>query len=273
MKKKRADELLMEQGLVESQGEALAHILAGKVFTSKEIKVLTAGEKLPADTVLYIKGQEKKYVSRGGLKLEEAVRLFGLDLTDKIVLDIGASTGGFTDVSLQNGAKLVYALDVGTNQLAWELRNHEQVVVMEQTNFRYSVPEDFKEGKPDFATIDVSFISLELILPPLYPILEEGGEVVALIKPQFEAARKDVGEGGIVKDFAVYRAVLEHILNFAEETSFGVLNLGLSPITGTKGNIEFLVHLKKNAASSNLKEENIQNVLKRAEEKNKQQRK
>ena len=266
MKKKRTDDLLMEQGLVESKGEALSHVLAGKVFTSKEIKILTAGEKLPADTVLYIKGQEKKYVSRGGLKLEEAVRLFDLNLTDQIVLDIGASTGGFTDVSLKNGAQLVYALDVGTNQLAWELRNHDQVVVMEQTNFRYSVPEDFKEGKPHFATIDVSFISLELILPPLYPILEEGGEVVALIKPQFEAAREDVGEGGIVKDFEVYRSVLEHILSFAERESFGVLNLGVSPITGTKGNIEFLAHLKKNAESIEHKAEQIQRVLDEAQE-------
>ena len=264
MKKKRADELLVEQGLVETKGEALSHILAGNVHTMKEIKILTAGEKLPAETELYIKGQEKKYVSRGGLKLQEAVRLFELNLTNQIVLDIGASTGGFTDVSLKNGAKLVYALDVGTNQLAWELRNHAQVVVMEQTNFRYSVPEDFKEGKPHFATIDVSFISLELILPPLYPILEEGGEVVALIKPQFEAAREDVGEGGIVKDFEVYRSILEHILSFAERHSFGVLHLGVSPITGTKGNIEFLVHLKKDVQSIENKAEQIEGVLEQA---------
>lgn len=266
MKKKRVDELLMEQGLVESKGEALSHVLAGNVFTTKEIKLLTAGEKLPADTALYIKGQEKKYVSRGGLKLEEAVRLFHLDLSDQIVLDIGASTGGFTDVSLKNGAQLVYALDVGTNQLAWELRNHEQVVVMEQTNFRYSQPEDFKKGKPHFATIDVSFISLELILPPLYPILEEGGEVVALIKPQFEAAREDVGEGGIVKDFEVYRSILEHILSFGERQAFGVRHLGVSPITGTKGNIEFLVHLKKDAKSIENKSKEIERVLNQAQD-------
>ena len=245
MEKKRTDDLLVEQGLVESKGEALSHILAGNVFTTKEIKVLTAGEKLPVDTELYIKGQEKKYVSRGGLKLEEAVRLFNLDLNNQIVLDIGASTGGFTDVSLKNGAKLVYALDVGTNQLAWELRNHDQVVVMEKTNFRYSLPDDFKEGKPHFATIDVSFISLELILPPLYPILEEEGEV-------------------IVKDFEVYRAILKHILNFSESLSFGVLHLGVSPITGTKGNIEFLAHLKKDVKSMENKDEQIEEVLNQA---------
>ena len=264
MKKNRTDDLLVEQGLVKSKGEALSHILAGNVFTTKEIKILTAGEKLPAGTELYIKGQEKKYVSRGGLKLEEAVRLFNLDLNNQIVLDIGASTGGFTDVSLKNGAKLVYALDVGTNQLAWELRNHDRVVVMEKTNFRYSLPDDFKEGKPHFATIDVSFISLELILPPLYPILEEEGEVIALIKPQFEAAREDVGEGGIVKDFEVYRAILKHILNFAESLSFGVLHLGVSPITGTKGNIEFLAHLKKDVKSMENKDEQIEEVLNQA---------
>lgn len=246
MKKKRVDDLLVEQFLVEDKNEALSYVLAGKVFTTKEVKILTAGEKLPADTELYIKGKEKKYVSRGGFKLEEAIRYFELDLTDKIVLDIGASTGGFTDVSLKNGAKLVYALDVGTNQLAWELRSHDQVVVMEQTNFRYSEPEDFQEGAPDFATIDVSFISLKLILPVLFSILKEHGEVIALIKPQFEARREDVGVGGIVHDIAVYEEVLETILTFAEEEGFGLKGLTLSPITGTKGNIEFLAHFEKN---------------------------
>lgn len=261
MKKKRADELLIEQQFVENKNEALSYILAGKVFTTQEIKVLTAGEKLPASTKLYIKGQERKYVSRGGFKLEEALKHFKINLQNKIVLDIGASTGGFTDVSLQNGAKLVYALDVGTNQLAWEIRSHEQVVVMEQTNFRYSVPEDFEQGEPDFATIDVSFISLELILPPLYSILKEQGEVVALIKPQFEADREDVGEGGIVKNISVYEQVLEKILNFAEAESFTLKDLTLSPITGSKGNIEFLAHFQKDGGSNELTKEFIQNVL------------
>lgn len=261
MKKKRADELLIEQQFVETKGEALSYILAGKVFTTQEIKILTAGEKLPVTTELYIKGQEKKFVSRGGFKLEEALKQFKISLQDKIVLDIGASTGGFTDVSLQNGAKLVYALDVGTNQLAWELRSHDQVVVMEQTNFRYSEPEDFKQGEPDIATIDVSFISLELILPPLYAILKEQGEVVALIKPQFEAKREDVGAGGIVKDLSVYEQVLERILDFAEEEFFTLKDLTLSPITGSKGNIEFLAHFQKDGGSNDSIEELIQNVL------------
>ena len=245
MKKKRVDDLLIEQGLVESKQEALSFILSGKVFTTKEIKILTAGEKLAADTELYIKGQEKKYVSRGGFKLEKAINHFDLSLEDKIVLDIGASTGGFTDVSLKNGAQLVYALDVGTNQLAWSLRSHEQVVVMEQTNFRYSKPEDFKNGVPELATIDVSFISLELILPPLFDILPEQGEVVALIKPQFEAPREDIGEGGIVVDPEVYQHVLENVISFAGTIGFSLADLTISPITGTKGNIEFLAYFIK----------------------------
>ena len=262
MKKKRVDELLVEQNLVADRAEALSYILAGKVFTTKETKILTAGEKLVNNTQLYIKGQEKKYVSRGGLKLEEAIRTFNLQLQDKVILDIGASTGGFTDVALKNGAKLVYALDVGTNQLVWELRNNEQVEVMEQTNFRYSKPKDFTKGLPEIATIDVSFISLDLILPPLYPILEMDGEVIALIKPQFEANREDIGEGGIVRDVKVYWEVLNNVLTFAQEEAFGLLDLTISPITGSKGNVEFLAHLKKNKTSQN-KEKLIEHVLKK----------
>ena len=262
MKKKRVDELLLEQNLVESKKDAQAHILAGKVFTKKEVKILTAGEKLPTNTELYIKGQEKKYVSRGGLKLEKAIGTFNLELKNKVVLDIGASTGGFTDVSLKNGAKLVYALDVGTNQLAWALRTHEKVVVMEQKNFRHSLLTDFKQGQPDLATIDVSFISLELILPPLYDILKDQGEVVALIKPQFEAEKEDVGEGGIVNNSDVYQSVLVNILDYAEDLSFALQGLTLSPITGTKGNIEFLVYFIKNGSEKSNSKELIQEVMK-----------
>lgn len=250
MKKKRADELLIEQGLAKDKSEAMALIMSGKVFTTKEIKIFTAGEKLKNDTELYVKGMDKKYVSRGGLKLEKAIEVFDIDLTDKIVLDIGASTGGFTDVSLKNGAKKVYALDVGTNQLAWELRNHDQVVVMEQTNFRHSVPEDFTQGTPDIATIDVSFISLSLILPPLYPILKTNGEVVALIKPQFEAKREDVGEGGIIQNPAVYKEVLTSVIEMARVESFTLSGLTVSPITGSKGNVEFLAYFIKDGAET-----------------------
>jgi len=261
VKKKRADELLIEQHLVADKDKALSYILAGKVFTTKEIKILTAGEELPSDTELYIKGQDKQYVSRGGFKLVEAIKTFNVSLQDKVVLDIGSSTGGFTDVSLQNGAQLVYALDVGTNQLAWKLRSHEQVVVMEQTNFRYSTPEDFQKGTPDVATIDVSFISLELILPPLYDILKEQGEVLALIKPQFEAEREEVGPGGIVNDVAVYEKVLNNVLAFAQKESFAVKNLTVSPITGGEGNIEFLAYFVKDGKETADQKQLIQNTL------------
>lgn len=261
MKNKRADESLVEQGLVERKEEALAFIMAGKVFTTEEIKILTPGESLKADTELYIKGQEKKYVSRGGFKLEKALTSFSIDLQDKIVLDIGASTGGFTDVSLKNGAKKVYALDVGTNQLAWELRTHEKVIVMEQTNFRHSLPENFTEGRPNVATIDVSFISLALIFPALRPILEEKGEVIALIKPQFEARREEVREGGIIKDSAVYESVLNKVVRLAQEESYALQDLALSPITGTKGNIEFLAYFVKDGTIESPSEALIEKVL------------
>lgn len=264
MKKKRADELLIEQNLVKDKEEAVSFILAGKVFTTDEIKILTAGEKLKADTELYIKGQEKRYVSRGGFKLEEALNYFNISLQEKIVLDIGASTGGFTDVSLQKGAKSVYALDVGTNQLAWKLRNDERVIVMEQTNFRHSIPEDFTKGTPEFASIDVSFISLELILPPLYSILKDKGEVIALIKPQFEADRADIGEGGIVTDVAVYRKVIEKVIHFAAGISFSLQGLTISPITGSKGNIEFLAYFIKDGEQLENSDQLIEEVLDKA---------
>lgn len=262
MKKKRADELLIEQKLVDKKEDALAFIMSGKVFTTKEIKILTPGEKLKYNTQLYIKGLEKKYVSRGGLKLEKALSSFKIDLRNKIVLDIGASTGGFTDVSLINGAQKVYALDVGTNQLAWELRTNEQVIVMEQTNFRHSLPEDFKKGNPALATIDVSFISLGLIFPALYPILGKKGEVIALIKPQFEAKREEVGKGGIIKDPTVYESVLYKVIRMAKDESFILKDLTLSPIKGTKGNIEFLSYFVKDGATTSASEKLIEKVLK-----------
>lgn len=261
MKKKRVDDLLVEQNLIENKGEALSYVMAGKVFTTKEIKILTVGEMLPEDTELYIKGIEKKYVSRGGLKLEKALDYFKIDLKNKIALDIGASTGGFTDVALQNGAQRVYALDVGTNQLAWELRNNDKVTVMEQTNFRYSKPEDFTEGRPSFASIDVSFISLSLILPPLKDILKDKGEVVALIKPQFEAKKEEVGPGGIVKDPSVYKSVLEKVLKIAQKEGFEVKGLTISPIKGSEGNIEFLAHFDKNELTTISIDQLIEDIL------------
>lgn len=261
MKRKRADQLLIEQKLVDNKEKAMAYIMSGKVFTTKEIKILTPGEKLNAETKLYIKGLEKKYVSRGGLKLEKALTTFGIQLKGKIVLDIGASTGGFTDLSIKRGAEKVYALDVGTNQLAWKLRSHEKVIVMEQTNFRYSVAEDFKCGQPELATIDVSFISLDLIFPALYSILKDKGEVIALIKPQFEAKKEEVGTGGIVSDPFVYQSVLKKVIKKAKKESFGLKDLTISPIQGTKGNIEFLAYFVKDDLTEMNKDELINKLL------------
>ncbi len=243
MKKERADDLLIAQGWAEDREKAKRHIMSGKAYTEKEEQIFTAGEKWPGDTTVYIKGADQLYVSRGGRKLEKALEVFDIDLTDRTVLDIGASTGGFTDVCLQQGAKLVYALDVGTNQLAWKLRIDERVEVMEQTNFRHVTLEEFKRGQPEFATIDVSFISLKKIFPTLKTILKSGGEVVALIKPQFEAYKEDVGERGIITDPAVHKYVLTDIVNFLYDEGFEVLDVIHSPIKGGKGNTEFLAHI------------------------------
>lgn len=245
MKKERVDVLAVQQGLFETREKAKRGIMAGLVYTDKHERLDKPGEKIAGETVLEIKGQKLPYVSRGGLKLAKAIDIFGLDFHDKIVLDIGSSTGGFTDVALQNGAKLSYALDVGYNQLAWKIRQDERVVVMERTNFRYSKPEDFLQGLPEMATIDVSFISLKLMLPPLHAILVDQGEVMALIKPQFEAGREFVGKNGIIRDAKVHQQVIENIIAFACQEQYHVKNLSFSPITGGEGNMEFLIHLQK----------------------------
>lgn len=244
MKKERADRLVLQQGLTKTIDEAKRFIMAGKIYTENNQRVDTAGEKLPLDTPLKIKGATPKYASRGGFKLEKAIAVFQIDLKGKIMLDIGSSTGGFTDAALQNGAKLCYALDVGTNQLAWKLRTDERVVVMEQTNFRHSKKEDFTHGQPEMASIDVSFISLDKILPVLAQILQPEGDVLALIKPQFEAERTEIGAKGIVKDPDVHRHVLEKIVSFSLSQGYVICGLDYSPITGGEGNIEYLAHLK-----------------------------
>lgn len=244
MKKERVDVLAVSQGLFETREKAKRAVMAGQVYNAKEERLDKPGEKIPADTVLQIKGEQLKYVSRGGLKLEKALEVFDVSAEGKILLDIGASTGGFTDCALQNGASMSYALDVGYNQLAWKIRQDARVEVMERTNFRYCTPADFTKGQPDFASIDVSFISLKLMLPPLHAILKPKGTVIALIKPQFEAGREAVGKHGIIKDAKVHLAVLEDILAFASCQGYRVAGLTFSPITGTQGNIEFLVHLE-----------------------------
>ena len=243
MKKERIDTLLVNRELFDSREKAKRAVMAGLVYSGTE-RLDKPGVKIDIEAPLHVKGEVMPYVSRGGYKLEKALQVFDVHVTDKIMLDIGASTGGFTDCALQNGAKLVYALDVGYNQLAWKIRQHDQVVVMERTNFRYVKPEDLTKGLPMFASIDVSFISLRLIFPALKHVLCRGGDVVALVKPQFEAGRDQVGKKGIVKDPAIHKQVLQHIIQAAENEGYQLSGLDFSPITGGEGNIEFLLHLK-----------------------------
>lgn len=244
--KERIDVLLVEQGFFDSREKAKAAIMAGLVFGEQE-RIEKAGTKIPRDTALTVKGAIHPYVSRGGLKLEKALKRFGIDLTGRTMLDIGSSTGGFTDCALQHGAGYVYAIDVGYNQLDWSLRNDERVNVKERTNFRYMTPEDLDGPKPDFSSIDVSFISLKIILPPLLALLKRPADIAALIKPQFEAGREKVGKSGVVRDPKVHLEVLETVLSFAGELGYSVQGLTFSPITGGEGNIEFLAHLRLEA--------------------------
>jgi 23S rRNA (cytidine1920-2'-O)/16S rRNA (cytidine1409-2'-O)-methyltransferase len=237
--KERIDVLLVEQGFYDSREKAKAALMAGLVLADDQ-PIDKPGTKILRTASLKVKGAVHPYVSRGGLKLAKALRTFELDVSGAVMLDIGASTGGFTDCALQNGAGHVYAVDVGYNQLDWSLRRDDRVTVMERTNFRYLTRADLPGRTPDFATIDVSFISLKLILPPLGGILQPGGRVVALIKPQFEAGREKVGKSGVIRDAAVHREVLETVLRFAAGFGYQLDGLTFSPITGGEGNIEFL---------------------------------
>ena len=241
--KTRLDVLLTERGLLDSRQKAQATIMSGIVFVNGQ-RVDKVGTAVANDALIEIRGTTLPYVSRGGLKLEKAMQTFPLTLTGKICADIGASTGGFTDCMLQNGAKKVYAVDVGYGQLDWKLRNDARVVCMERTNARYLTHEEIPE-ELDFASVDVSFISLNLIFPALYGLLREGGEIACLIKPQFEAGREKVGKKGVVRDPAVHLEVLEHFLIHAKENHFTVLGITYSPIRGPEGNIEYLGFLRK----------------------------
>ncbi len=241
--KERLDVLLVKRNLAPSREKAKAMIMAGKVFVENQ-REDKAGASFEETVRIEIHGSTLKYVSRGGLKLEKAVKQFDLDLSGAICMDIGASTGGFTDCMLQNGASRVYAVDVGYGQFAWKLRQDERVVCMEKTNIRYVTPEDIGEAL-DFASVDVSFISLTKVLGPARALLREGGEMVCLIKPQFEAGRDKVGKKGVVRDPKVHLEVVERILSFAREVGFTVLHLDFSPVKGPEGNIEYLIHLRK----------------------------
>lgn len=241
MGKERIDVMLVEQGFFDSREKAKAAIMAGIVFHGSE-RLEKPGTKIDQTIELAVKGHIHPYVSRGGLKLEKALRHFQIDVTNRTMLDIGASTGGFTDCALQNGATLVYAIDVGYNQLDYKIRQDDRVVVMERTNFRYVEPKDLTGPTPNFASIDVSFISLELILPVLKTLLDSSGDVIALIKPQFEAGREEIGKSGVIRDAKVHQRVLQEMLHFASEVGFELEGLTFSPIRGGEGNIEFLAH-------------------------------
>ena len=241
--KERLDVLLVKRGLAESREKAKAIIMSGIVYVEDQ-KEDKAGTTFDENAKIEVRGSTLKYVSRGGLKLEKAMTHFGVTLDQKVCMDVGASTGGFTDCMLQNGAVKVFSVDVGHGQLAWKLRNDPRVVCMEKTNIRYVTPEDI--GEPvDFSSIDVSFISLTKVLGPVKEILSPGGEVVALIKPQFEAGREKVGKKGVVTDKAVHMEVVEKITQFAMQTGFHLLGLDFSPIKGPEGNIEYLLYMEK----------------------------
>lgn len=241
--KERLDVLLVKRGLAESREKAKAIIMSGNVFVG-QVREDKAGTNVDVNSVIEVKGKQMKYVSRGGYKLEKAMERFGVTIDGKICMDVGSSTGGFTDCMLQNGAVKVYAIDVGTNQLAWKLRNDERVVSMERTNVRYLTPEEIPD-KPMFSSIDVSFISLTKILVPVKEILSPQGEIVCLIKPQFEAGREKVGKKGVVRDKKVHEEVISKVVQYALSIDLHPMQLDFSPIKGPEGNIEYLLWLAK----------------------------
>lgn len=260
MAKVRLDVFMVNKGLTESRERAKSLIMAGQVYIDNQ-KCDKAGMQVDEEsTSVEVRGETLKYVSRGGLKLEKAMQEFPITLDGKTTMDIGASTGGFTDCMLQNGAKKVYAVDVGYGQFAWKLRQDERVVNMERTNIRYVTPEDIGEDI-DFASVDVSFISLKLVLPVAKNLLAPDGEVVALIKPQFEAGREQVGKKGVVKDIKVHFEVIKTVLDFARSIGFFAAGLSFSPIKGPEGNIEYLAYLKKCECEDNITDEVIQTVV------------
>lgn len=241
--KERLDVLLVNRGLAPSREKAKTMIMEGNVFVNNN-REDKAGSMFADDCEIEIHGNTLKYVSRGGLKLEKAMTHFGITLDGKVCMDIGASTGGFTDCMLQNDASKVYAVDVGYGQFAWKLRQDERVVCMEKTNIRYVTPQDINDAL-DFASVDVSFISLTKVLGPARELLKEHGQMVCLIKPQFEAGREKVGKKGVVREKSVHEEVIEKVIAFAMEIGFSILNLEYSPIKGPEGNIEYLVYIEK----------------------------
>ncbi len=252
VKKERLDVLLVSRGLAGSREKAKALIMSGDVYVKGQ-KEDKAGTTFPTDSEIEVRAQEQPFVSRGGLKLDKAVKEFSLDLHDLICMDIGASTGGFTDCMLQNGAKKVYSVDVGHGQLDWGLRNDDRVVCMEKTNIRYVKPDDIQEPV-DFASVDVSFISLTKILVPVRALLKPDSHMVCLIKPQFEAGRRQVGKHGVVRDKKVHMEVIDLICRFSYNSGFDITGLSFSPIKGPEGNIEYLIYLSNTDREVNTNE-------------------
>ncbi len=258
--KLRLDVALVENGLCESREKAKAYIMAGQVYVNGQ-KSLKAGATVKSEDKLEIRGKQMPFVSRGGLKLQKAVDSFGVKLNDCICMDIGASTGGFTDCMLQHGAKKVYSIDVGYGQLAWKLRTDERVVNLERTNFRYVTRENIPD-EIDFASVDVSFISLKLIVPVMRELLKQGGEAVCLIKPQFEAGRDKIGKKGVVRELSTHIEVIQTITEFIFESGFDILNLDFSPVKGPEGNIEYLIYIKKSDSPINLLTRSFEETVK-----------
>lgn len=243
MAKERLDVLLVKRGLCESREKAKAVIMTGNVFVDNQ-REDKAGSTFSDTVNIEIHGKKMKYVSRGGYKLEKAMESFPIQLEDTVCMDVGSSTGGFTDCMLQNGATKVYAIDVGTNQLAWKLRQDERVVSMEKTNIRYVVPEDIGE-EVDFVSIDVAFISLTKVLPAVIKLMKKKAQIVCLIKPQFEAGREKVGKKGVVREKSTHREVIHMVIDFSKELGFSILGIEHSPIRGPEGNIEYLLYMEK----------------------------
>lgn len=262
--KLRLDVAVFERGFAETREKAKAMIMAGSVYINGQ-KALKGGVNIKETDVIEVRGAVNPFVSRGGLKLDKAVKSFGLDLSDCICMDIGASTGGFTDCMLTNGAKKVYSIDVGYGQLAWKLRCDERVVNLERTNFRYVTREQVPD-EIDFASVDVSFISLKLILPVMHTLLKDGGHSVCLIKPQFEAGKENIGKKGVVRDKSVHAAVVESITSFAAENGFKVLGVDFSPIKGPEGNIEYLMYIEKTDIGEMLWEGSVIELVERSHE-------
>ena len=258
MKKERLDVLMVQRNLAESREKAKALIMSGIVYVNGQ-KEDKAGTSFEETVQIEVRGNTLKYVSRGGLKLEKAMSRFGVQLAGKVCMDVGASTGGFTDCMLQNGAVKVYAVDVGHGQLAWKLRNDDRVICMEKTNIRDVTPEDIGD-RIEFASIDVSFISLTKVLGPVKQLLTDEGQVVCLIKPQFEAGREKVGKKGVVREKSVHLEVIEMVMDYARSIGFGILGLEFSPIKGPEGNIEYLLYLQNILQENGGQEDNVQKI-------------